>query len=349
MTVYALAQFRIHDPALYGRYVARFPEVLARHGGRVVIADPAPRVVEGAWDGDKVVLLAFDDPAAFEGWASSEAYRTLAKDRLASTDGCVIVCRGFEAPRAAPRYDAIGVGYAKRRVEDPRLRARILDALGDAQVVVNVGAGAGSYEPTDRRVIAIEPSDVMAQQRRPELTPAICATAEALPLRDRSADAAMAILTIHHWDAARERGVRELRRVARGPVVIVTFDPDVSSAMWLMAEYLPEVAALDRQIFPSLDTLARWLGGRVRVDTVPIPYDTPDWMLGSFWAHPERVLDPEARAATSGFARMPPAVVERVVGQLQRDLEDGTWDRRHADLRRLEEYDAGLRLIVATP
>jgi SAM-dependent methyltransferase len=251
--------------------------------------------------------------------------------------------------RTTPRYQRIGVGYAQTRREDPRLAECIHAALGDAQTVVNVGAGAGSYEPRDRHVIAIEPSDVMAAQRPVELAPAIRASAGALPLRDQSVDAAMAILTVHHWDDEQERGVREMRRVARGPVVILSYDAEVSGEMWLMAEYLPEVAELDRRITPSVDALAVWLGGPLRVETVEIPHDTPDWTLGSFWAHPERVLDPVARAATSGFARMPAAVVERVTDAVRGDLESGAWDRRHGHLRRLRSFDVGLRLIISTP
>jgi hypothetical protein len=143
-----------------------------------------------------------------------------------------------------------------------------------------------------------------------------------------------------------ERGVRELRRVARGPVVILTYDAEVSGAMWLIAEYLPEVAALDREIFPAPPLIAEWLGGAVTIEPMPIRRNTSDWMLGAFWAHPERVLNAEARAATSGLARMPAAVVERVVKQVGSDLADGSWERRHRPLRKLEEYDAGLRLIV---
>ncbi len=247
------------------------------------------------------------------------------------------------------RYDTIGQGYARTRHEDPRLFARIVAALGDARTVVNVGAGAGSYEPVDRHVIAVEPSDVMAAQRPRSRAPAIRAPADALPLRDGSVDAAMAVLTLHHWDDARERGVREMRRVARGPVVIVTYDPRVSGAMWLMADYLGEVAALDHQILPVPERIAEWLGGRVAVAPLPIHRDSPDWMLGSFWAHPERVLDAEARAGTSGFARMPASVVDRVVTAITRDLADGFWDRRHGPLRALDEYDAGLRLVVGAP
>lgn len=244
------------------------------------------------------------------------------------------------------RYDAIGEGYAGTRREDSRFRARIHEALGDAATVVNVGAGAGSYEPRDRRVLAIEPSIVMAAQRPAAAAPVVRASAGALPIRSRSVDGAMAILTLHHWDRERERGVRELRRVARGPVVILTYDPRVSGAMWLMTDYLPEVAALDRRIFPLPETVATWLGGRVVVEPLPIPRDTPDWMLGSFWAHPERVLDPAARAATSGFARMPAPIVDRVVAAVRCDLASGEWDARHGTLRALDAYDAGLRLIV---
>jgi SAM-dependent methyltransferase len=246
------------------------------------------------------------------------------------------------------RYDVIGTEYAATRREDPRLAALIHAALGEARTVVNVGAGAGSYEPRDRYVMAIEPSEVMIAQRDPGLPPAIRSGAYPLPFDDQSMDAAMAILTVHHWEEDQERGVREMRRVARGPVVILTIDAEVSSRMWLMADYLPEVAELDRRIFPTPETLARWLGGEVDVRGVPLSRDTPDWSLGSFWAHPERVLDAQARGSTSGFARMPAEVVDRVVKAVERDLQDGTWDARYGHLRELDEYDAGLRMLVST-
>lgn len=249
----------------------------------------------------------------------------------------------------SPRYDTIGHGYATTRREDPAIAEAIRRALGKARSVVNVGAGAGSYEPTDCHVIAIEPSDVMAAQRPSHRVPAIEATAQALPLRDNSVDAAMAVLSIHHWDAGREQGVEEMRRVARGPVVFLTYDAEVSARMWLMADYLPEVADLDRRIFPTMDQLRTWLGGAVRVETVALARTTPDWMLGSFWGAPERVLDERARNATSGFARMDPAVVERVVDAVARDLDSGTWDARHGHLRTQTEHDVGLRLVIGTP
>jgi SAM-dependent methyltransferase len=248
-----------------------------------------------------------------------------------------------------PRYDDIGHGYASTRQEDPQVRDSILRALGLARTVVNVGAGAGSYEPRDRYVLAVEPSDVMAAQRPRVLAPAIRAAADCLPLRDGSVDAAMSVLSVHHWDQGQERGVRELRRVATGPVVILTCDPEVSGAMWLMADYFREVAALDRRIFPRPDQLAAWLGGSTRVEVLPVHRSTPDWTLMSFWAHPERVLDARAREATSGFARMPSEVVARVVSAVERDLAEGTWDERYGHLRQLDTFDAGMRLIINTP
>lgn len=247
------------------------------------------------------------------------------------------------------RYDEIGRGYAHTRREDPRLRDLIADALADSRTVVNVGAGTGSYEPTDRHVIAIEPSDVMAAQRPDHLAPAIRGSAAPLPLRDRSVDAAMAVLTVHHWDDQREAGVRELRRVARGPVVIVTIDPTVSATMWLQRDYAPEIAALDDATVPAIDDVCRWLGGHVAVEPIPTPRDTPDWTLASFWAHPERLLDAQACQATSALARLEPAVLARIVAEVQRDLRDGTWDERNGDLRDLDELDVGLRLVVARP
>ena len=249
----------------------------------------------------------------------------------------------------AARYDRIGHGYSVTRREDPDLARRIHAALGTARTVVNVGAGTGSYEPSDRYVIAIEPSDVMSSQRAGDRVPALRASAGRLPLRERSVDAAMAILSVHHWDTEREQGVRELRRVARGPVVILTYDARVSEQMWLIAEYLPELAELDRRIFPHPEAIAQWLGGQTRIEPIEISRDTPDWMLGSFWAHPERVLDPQAREGTSGFARMPQGVVERVVSAVAHDLETGAWDERHGHLRELERLDVGLRLIVRKP
>ena len=247
------------------------------------------------------------------------------------------------------RYDQIGFGYASTRREDPEIRDRIRSSLGNASSVLNVGAGAGSYEPHDCFVVAAEPSSVMLRQRRDDAAPAIQCSSHPLPFSDATFDAAMAVLTIHHWDSDQEAGVKEMRRVARGPVVIVTYDATVEREMWLIRDYLPEVAELDMTIFPSIMEVALWLGRHVEVHALPISRGTPDWSLGSFWAHPERVFDSKARAATSGFARQPEFVTNRVLHTLRRDLNSGEWDRRNGDLHGLEALDVGLRLIVGRP
>ena len=243
-------------------------------------------------------------------------------------------------------YDQIGEGYAARRQPDPRIALRILEALGDARTVVNVGAGAGSYEPDDRCVMAVEPSQVMAEQR-PADRPAIRGVATDLPLHDQSVDAAMTILSLHHWDPDQQQGVREMARVARDTVVIVTIDQEVCGRMWLFADYFPEVRRRDEAIFSDPAQIAQWLPWPTTIETLPIHRDTPDHSLMAMWAHPERVLDPVARAVTSGFAREPDHVVERVVSAVRDDLESGAWDARYGTLRHQQEADCGLRIVVA--
>lgn len=244
-------------------------------------------------------------------------------------------------------YNSIGQNYSTRRHEDPFLYQRILEALEEAQIIVNIGAGAGSYEPRERTVLAIEPSETMVRQRRIDSLPAIKATADKLPLFDQSVDAAMTVLSLHHWYPNQRAGILEMLRVARKRVVIVTIDPRVSGQMWLMSDYLQEVATLDSQLFPLPETICEWLGPTAKIETIPIKKDSSDWMLLSFWAHPERVFDPVARAATSGFARQSDDVINRVVSEVKRDLENGSWDKRYGYLRTLSEFDAGLRLITA--
>lgn len=242
------------------------------------------------------------------------------------------------------RYDSIGRGYADHRRADPRIAAAVHDALGDVRTVVNVGAGTGSYEPTDRPVIPVEPSTAMALQRPPALPPAVLGVAESLPLADDTVDAAMGVLTVHHW-ADRSRGLAELVRVARRRIVLLTIDPEVEAGMWLFRDYLPDVVAQDRHDFPTLEELAGALGP-TRVIDLPVPRDCTDGFLLAFWSRPEAVLDPAARAATSGFARMDQAREAAAVQRLSRDLASGAWDRAHGHLRSLPALDVGLRLTV---
>jgi hypothetical protein len=242
-------------------------------------------------------------------------------------------------------YEALGAGYAARRRTDPRIAALVHAGLGDARTVLNVGAGAGSYEPQDRYVVAVEPSAAMRAQRTG--VPAIDAVAEALPFDADAFDAAMAMITIHQWrDLA--AGLRELRRVARGPVVILTFAEHTLSDFWL-ADYVPGTVAREGPRMPAPERVAELLGGDVTVTPVPIPRDCVDGFIEAFYARPEAFLDPAVRAAQSVWAFADPEEVERGLAALRADLESGAWDERHGELRQRPEYVGSLRLIVARP
>jgi SAM-dependent methyltransferase len=244
------------------------------------------------------------------------------------------------------RYDDIGRTYTTTRRPDSRIAARIEAALGDARTVLNVGAGTGSYEPRDREVTAVEPSAVMRDQRSPEAAPCIDARAEDLPFEDASFDAAMAALTIHHWDDWRA-GVAELRRVARQRVVVFTWDPHTAGRMWVGAEYFPGLWADDIADFPSLDEQIDELGAE-KVQAVPIPHDCTDGFFGAHWRRPAAYLDPVVRAGMSVFALREPEQLEPGLRALEHDLATGAWAERHADLLARDELDLGYRLLIGT-
>ena len=238
-------------------------------------------------------------------------------------------------------YDEIGRDYARARKPDPRIAAAIVAALGDAKSVINVGAGAGSYEPTDRELLAIEPSETMIRQRPRGAARCIQATAESIPVGTGSFDAAMAVLTIHHWSDWR-RGLREMRRVARRRVVLLTFDAD-GSWFWLTADYFPEIVKLDEGRMPRLSEVVDLLGAQEAVP-VPIPHDCTDGFLGAFWRRPEAYLDPNVRRSMSCFSRIDPT---RGLAMLADDLPTGRWHARNAHLLALNSLDIGYRLVRA--
>jgi SAM-dependent methyltransferase len=239
------------------------------------------------------------------------------------------------------RYDTIGINYAELRKPDPRIARIIAGALGSARIVLNVGAGTGSYEPTDRSVIAVEPSRAMIQNRRPGAAEAVQASAGDLPFDDKRFDAAMAILTIHHWPD-KAAGLREMRRVTRGRIVLLTFDP--AHRPWL-TDYLPELAALDERQMPRMSDYERWLGA-VEITPVPVPHDCSDGFLYAYWRRPSAYLDARIRSGSSSFWAIGDAA-KPGLEKLRRDLETGVWARRYAGLLALDEYDAGFRLVVA--
>ncbi len=241
-------------------------------------------------------------------------------------------------------YERHGRTYASHRRADPRIAARIHEALGDARTVLNVGAGAGSYEPDDRWVLAVEPSATMRAQRPAGAAPAIAARAEALPFDDDTFDAAMACVTIHHWESA-EAGLTELRRVARGPVVVFTFELDHLPAWQL--EYLREGVAKERPRFPAIDDVAAALGGRTRAERIPTPGDCMDGFFEAFWRRPEALLDPQVRGAQSVWALLEPGVEQRIVERLTDALKSGSWDAEHGYLREQDEIQGALRLVIS--
>ena len=241
----------------------------------------------------------------------------------------------------AAKYDTIGVNYADIRKPDPRIAALIARALGESRRVLNVGAGTGSYEPTDRAVVAVEPSQTMIDKRRPDAAPAIRASAESLPFDDGSFDAAMALLTIHHW-RDKALGLREMRRVTRGRIVLLTYDP--AFRPWL-TDYLPELATLDEGQMPAMADYAQWLGD-VRIEAVPVPHDCSDGFLHAYWRRPAAYLDSRIRSGSSSFWALGDAA-NPGLERLAHDLETGEWARRYADIIARDDYDAGYRLVIA--
>ncbi|MBI1260719.1 MAG: methyltransferase domain-containing protein [Rhizobiales bacterium] len=237
------------------------------------------------------------------------------------------------------RYDTIGLNYADLRRPDPRIARQIEDALGTAQTVLNVGAGTGSYEPASRQVTSIEPSAKMIAQRRTANARVFRGRAEELPFDDKSFDASMAVLTIHHW-SDKERGVREMRRVTRDKIVFLTYDP-AFRGFWL-ADYFPALVTLDEGQMPALADYERWLGP-TKVSVVPIPHDCSDGFLAGYWRRPAAYLDERVRAAMSSFWAL--GDVSIGLKKLEADLMSGAWAQRYADLFDLAELDCGYRLV----
>ncbi|WP_375480894.1 class I SAM-dependent methyltransferase [uncultured Jatrophihabitans sp.] len=243
-------------------------------------------------------------------------------------------------------YTAAAAAYERFRRPDPRIAEVLHRQLGEARTVLNVGAGTGSYEPRDRYVLAVEPSAAMRARRAPDaVVPAVDAAAEALPFDDGAVDAAMAVFTVHQWPDV-GRGLRELRRVAAGPVVVMTLDIDALPDFWL-GRYLPERLAAEQRRFPPLADLATALGGHVEITPVPIPLDCSDGFLEAYYGRPEALLDQRVRAAQSGWQFVDPAAAERGLGRLATDLDSGSWDRSHGALRTQPSYTGPLVLVTS--
>lgn len=241
-------------------------------------------------------------------------------------------------------YDEIGIGYRNYRRPDPSVATAIHRALGEAQTVVNIGAGAGSYEPKDRSVIAVEPSRAMIHQRQPDSAAVVQACATDLPFREAAFDAGLAILTVHHWPDPIQ-GLMEMVRVTQNRIVIVTWDPEAFN-FWLIEDYFPAIAEIDRHICPSIEVFSETLGA-IAVHPLPVPHDCLDGFLGAYWQRPHAYLDAGVRSAISAFSKL--VDVDSGLARLRGDLESGTWESRYGHLLHESAYDLGYRLIIANP
>ena len=242
-------------------------------------------------------------------------------------------------------YDQPEINYSGQRKTDPRIAEYVYKALGNSKTVLNVGAGAGSYEPEDRYVIAVEPSPTMRAQRLSNnKIPAINATADSLPFSDKSFDASMAMLTVHHWPDL-EKGLLELKRVTRNKIVIMTFDPDALNDFW-NANYFPELIEVERERYPKLERIIKAIGGKSEIIKIPIPLDCVDGFQEAFYGRPEAFLEKSVRIAQSAWGFLPPGLEEKYTNALAHDLKSGEWDRKYGHFRTQATFTCALRLIV---
>jgi SAM-dependent methyltransferase len=242
-------------------------------------------------------------------------------------------------------YGTIGRSYSNYRQPEPRIAAFIDAALGDARTVLNVGAGAGSYEPVDRDVTAVEPSASMRSQRPAHLAVAIDAVAEDLPFPDKHFDAAMGTFTIHQWPDLKA-GLGEMRRVTRGPVLILTCDPDEVQSFWLN-DYAPDVLSTEARRYPSMAAIRDGFGTEIDILPVPIPLDCRDGFNEAYYGRPEMLLEDGARLSCSAWSFVTPQVAAGYIDRLQTEIEDGRWDEKYGRLRTQPDFEGSLYLIVS--
>jgi SAM-dependent methyltransferase len=244
-------------------------------------------------------------------------------------------------------YELNGIGYSRFRKTDPHIFQQVHKALGNNQFILNMGAGPGSYEPQDRYVTSIEPSYRMRSQRPKNIPPAIRGSSDLIPFDDQSFDASMAMITIHHWSDLHQ-GLRELRRVTRNQILILTFDPDALDTFW-NAQYFPELIAIEKRRYPSFGQLQKYLGGSVDIEPVSIPLHCTDGFQEAFYGRPECFLDPNIRKSQSAWGFLHPGEEEKLVKRLEDDLNSGAWDQKFGHLRSQDYYIGSLRLLIAHP
>ena len=252
----------------------------------------------------------------------------------------------MKIPNPAFNYDTHGQKYSGQRKTDPRIAAFIHKALADSETVINIGAGSGSYEPEDKYLIAVEPSIIMRTQRIANgKIPAINAKADSLPFDDRSFDAAMAMVTVHHWPDI-EKGISEIRRVTKKRFVIMTFDPDALDDFWNV-NYFPQLIEIERARYPSITRLQKALSAKTEVIKIPIPLDCVDGFQETYYGRPEAFLEKEVRMAQSAWGFLPADLEKKYLQNLSNDLQSGAWDKKFGHFRTQPNFTGALRLIVA--
>lgn len=245
-------------------------------------------------------------------------------------------------------YDETGENYSGFRRTDPRIASLIHEALGSAKTVLNIGAGSGSYEPDDRYVVPLEPSRVMRSQRRfLNKIPALKGTADSIPFDDKSFDACLALLTVHHWPDIK-KGIHEMIRVTSDRIIIMTFDPDDLNIFW-NSEYFPELIEVEKARYPKLDFLLNELGGTSRIKTIPIPFDCVDGFQEAYFGRPEAFLDKEIRRAQSAWKFLPSGLEDILVNRLRVELDSGEWDKKYGHFRKEKNFQGALRVIITKP
>ena len=252
----------------------------------------------------------------------------------------------MKIPNPAFNYDTHGQKYSGQRKTDPRIAAYVHKALADSETVINIGAGSGSYEPEDKYVIAVEPSIIMRTQRIANgKIPAINAKADSLPFDDRSFDAALAMVTVHHWPDI-EKGISEIRRVTKKRFVIMTFDPDALDDFWNV-NYFPQLIEIERARYPSITRLQKALSAKTEVIKIPIPLDCVDGFQETYYGRPEAFLEKEVRMAQSAWGFLPADLEKKYLQNLSNDLQSGAWDKKFGHFRTQPNFTGALRLIVA--
>lgn len=256
-----------------------------------------------------------------------------------------------------PLYDSIGKKYATSRVPDSRIVNAVIDLLDlpEGSTIADIGAGTGGYSLALANqgfsVYAVEPSSVMRSQavEHPQVK-WFSGYAEALPLPDKSVDAVVSILTIHHFYHL-EKAFQEMQRIVRnGAIVLLTFDIRLAEKIWLY-DYFPWLWE-DALRFLAIAEITNLIQSNTRryVETFPLmlPDDLSDLFAAAAWKRPEMYLNRDIRAGISSFALADESLVEQGVKSLTADLNSHQWDSKYGEIRKLTEIDVGYRFLRAT-